>query len=130
MSSLPSCGALRLYSHALLDTLIILAAGAGNPVRSVAVQNFKKGYSKHAAEVGYKQVSAQPWSLAELMSALQYLRIELEHSQGIPATLLARDGFLLSVFWQTKSRGSNAGTWRLENLKLPTGDKSLHLPLL
>ena len=54
-------------------------------------------------------------------AVLQHLDEQLVGLEGMPAALLARDGFLFAVLWQTKSRGCNAGVWRLENLKLPAG---------
>ena len=35
--------------------------------------------------------------------------------------LLARDAFLFSVLWPSKSRGVTAGAWRVENVKLMSG---------
>ena len=85
------------------------------------LQQFRKGYVKFAAEQGYKQRSAMPWTEPEVHAVLHHLDKQLIGLEGMPAALLARDGFLFAVLWQTKSRGCNAGVWRLENLKLPAG---------
>lgn len=90
-------------------------------MRSIPLVQFKKGYKKHAAMLGYKQVSARPWQIGEVRTVLQQMLQRLKHMKGLPAATLARDGFILSVLWQTSSRGCNAGAWRLINVKLPTG---------
>ena len=88
-------------------------------MRSNVLQQFKKGYVKFAAEQGYKQRSAMPWTEGEMQAVLHHLETQLTGLQGMGAALLARDAFLFAVLWQTKSRGCNAGMWRLKNLKLP-----------
>ena len=93
----------------------------GNPVRSVQLQRFRQGYAKFAAEQGYQQVSALPWQEGEVIGVLQHLSKQLLQAKGIQAVLLARDAFLFSVLWQSKSRGVNAGAWRVENVKLMSG---------
>ena len=90
-------------------------------MRSNVLQQFRKGYVKFAAEQGYKQRSAMPWTEVEMQAVLHHLETQLIGLKGMPAALLARDAFLFAVLWQTKSRGCNAGVWRLENLKLPAG---------
>lgn len=97
---------------------------AGNPVRSVEIQTFRKGYAKCAREQGYRQTSAKPWEESDVLQVLAFLNGRIAKSTCIEAMLLLRDGFLFSVLWQTKSRGINAGAWRLDNIKLPTGRSS------
>ena len=89
------------------------------------LQQFRKGYSKFAAEQGYRQTSAKPWTEQEILGVLHHIEGQLKKNTGMPAVLLARDGFIFAVLWQTKSRGCNAGAWRLENIKLPTGMNSV-----
>ena len=62
-----------------------------------------------------------PWTEQEVLAVLAHLDRQLAGLEGMPAALLARDGFLFAILWQTKSRGCNAGMWRLDNLKLPAG---------
>lgn len=92
-------------------------------MRSIPLQQFKKGYRKHAAALGYKQMSARPWQLSDVRTVLQQILQKLGKAAGVCAAMLARDGFIIAVLWQTSSRGCNAGAWRLENLRLPTGDQ-------
>lgn len=94
---------------------------AGNPLRSTIVATLRKGYGKDAAEKGYRQTSAKPWKLTEVMDVLAYLERKLAKATGMVKLLLLRDALIFALLWQTKSRGNNAGMWRLENLRLPTG---------
>ena len=93
-------------------------------MRSIPLQKFKKGYKRHAAALGYRQISARPWQIHDVRGTLQHMLQKLNKAKGLPAAMLARDGFILAVLWQTSSRGCNAGSWRLDNVKLPTGDAS------
>ena len=97
------------------------ASMGGNPVRSVQLQRFRQCYAKFAAEQGYEQASALPWQEGEVTGVPQCLSKRLLQARGIQAVLLARDAFLFSVLWQSKSRGVNAGAWRVENVKLMSG---------
>ena len=90
-------------------------------MRSIPLQQFRKGYKKHSVDLGYKQASARPWQIADLRTVLQHMLQKAKTMRGLPAVMLARDGFILAVLWQTSSRGCNAGAWRLDNAKLPTG---------
>ncbi len=94
---------------------------AGNPLRSTTVATLKKGYSKVAGENGYKQLSAKPWTKQEVTDVLVHLRRKAEKASGMARLLYLRDALIFVLLWQTKSRGNNAGMWRLENLRLPTG---------
>ncbi len=107
----------------------LTAVCAGNPMRSIVLQQFKKGYKNYAVEQGYKQMSARPWLESEVINVLQHLEHQLKQSSGMIAALLARDGFVMAVLWQTKSRGCTSGAWRLENIKLPTGKYSALSPV-
>ena len=49
----------------------------------------------------------------------QHLEMQLTGVEGMPAALLARNGFLSAIIRQTCSRGCNAGTWQMEALRLP-----------
>lgn len=81
----------------------------------------RKGYAKAAAEKGYRQLSARPWTKQEVTNVLDYLQRRTAKATGVPKLLLMRDALVFTLLWQTKSRGNNAGMWRLENLRLPTG---------
>ena len=35
-------------------------------MRSIPLQQFKKGYKRHAAALGYKQISARPWQISDV----------------------------------------------------------------
>ena len=93
-------------------------------MRSIPLQQFKKGYRKTSTDLGYKQTSARPWQIGDLRTALLHMLQKAKNLKGLPAVMLARDGFILAVLWQTSSRGCNAGAWRLDNVKLPTGAES------
>ena len=99
---------------------------AGNPLlvlmRSTTVATLRKGYGKDAAEKGYRQLSARPWTQQEVADVLDHLQRKIDKATGMPRLLLMRDALLFTLLWQTKSRGNNAGMWRLENLRLPTGE--------
>ena len=97
-------------------------------MRSIPLQQFRKGYKKHAADLGYKQASARPWQIGDVRAVLQTMLQKSKSMTGLPAVMLARDGFILAVLWQTSSRGCNAGAWRLENVILPTGANTCHVP--
>lgn len=94
----------------------------GNPIRSGQLRRFKQGYRRFAEQQGYKQKSARPWKEREVRAVLEHLSKELKRATGMEAALLSRDGFVIAVLWETKSRGCNAGAWRLANIKLPTGN--------
>jgi hypothetical protein len=90
-------------------------------MHSLVITKYLRGYSKFCKKKGYHPTSAAPWGEAELLVTLAHLHATLPASTGIPKLLLLRDGFCLSIMWQTMSRGDNAVDWRLENIRLPTG---------
>jgi hypothetical protein len=106
----------------------MLSPHAGNPMRSSIVATLRKGYSKNATEMGYKQMSAQPWTKQEVIAVVEHLERKIVKTSGMPKLLWMRDALLFALLWQTKSRGINAGSWRLENLRLPTGMPSRQNP--
>ena len=102
-------------------------AVAGNPIRSIVVRNLRKGYGNDAKEKGYRQRSARPWTHAEMKQIMSHMEEQLaKWRDGTQHLLHMRDALILALLWQTQSRGNNAGTWRLENLRLPTGRKLVH----
>jgi len=42
--------------------------------------------------------------------------------EGTELVAVIRDAFLVTVMWETQCRGANAGSWRLENLRVPGAD--------
>ena len=94
---------------------------ADNPMRSRAILQLKQGYAKLAKASGYQRKSAKPWSEGDVRGVLAYLEVKLAESTGIDQLLHIRDALVLALLWETKSRGANAGAWRLANLRLQTG---------
>lgn len=89
----------------------------------------RKGYGKDAAEKGYRQLSARPWAKQEVLDVIGYLQNKIEKRSGMQKFLLIRDALIFSLLWETKSRGNNASMWRLENFRLPTGERMLAFDL-
>ena len=94
---------------------------AGNPFNSVEVYKLQRGYAKDCREKGFLQLSARPWTEAELIEVMKYLEATIANISGIKQLLLYRDGLILSILWTTGCRGANAGSFRLENVRLPKG---------
>ena len=51
-------------------------------MRSIPLQQFKKGYKRHAAALGYKQISAHPWQISDVRVALQQMLQKLKKTGG------------------------------------------------
>jgi hypothetical protein len=90
-------------------------------MRSHTTSDWLKGYTRTCNTAGYRPTSAPPWTEPDTLVALTFLASVVDKSAGLPLLLLLRDGFCMSVMWQTMSRGDNAVAWRLENIRLPTG---------
>lgn len=104
----------------------------GNPLESLHVREFIKGYKTHAAELGYQKRGAVPFSgsqalqeEADMIQLLQQLYLQQQTLTGTDQLLLLRDGFIFSLLWQSCFRGFNAGGIRLQNIVLPTGGSAL-----
>ena len=100
-----------------------LATQTGSPMHNMQVRNMLKGYANHATELGYQKRGAVPLTQLEMHSSVFQLLIK--STDQAEQVLLARDGLLFSILWQTCYRGFNAGGVRLENIVLPTGGTSL-----
>ena len=79
----------------------------------------RKGNSKDAKRKGYKQKSARSWSEAEMKAVMQYPD---QRSMSCSGMQLLRYALVMAFLWQTQSTGNDAGMWRLDNIRLPTGD--------
>jgi len=97
---------------------------AGNPMRSTLVSSFRKAYAHRAKLGGYKRKSALPWSEMDVLRLVEYLEQQIQQSEGLGLLLLHRDLLIVTLLWHTCSRGVNAGSWRLDNILLPTGTHS------
>jgi len=98
---------------------------AGNPMDSVHIQRLQQGYLKRLHSQLVKPTPSQPWTQEEVLKLVQFLRREMEQAEGVELVALIRDGFLVTVMWELQCRGANAGSWRLENLRLPGGKDAL-----
>ena len=56
-----------------------------------------------------------------MQNVLNWLYLAYLRSSGMQQLLNLRDGFIIAVMWQTKSRGNNTGVWRLSKVLLRTG---------
>ena len=99
---------------------------SGNPMHSVQVTRMAKGYSNHATDLGYQKKGAEPLSEAQMHILLESMyrscNSNMEQHQLL---LVLRDGLLFSLLWQTCFRGNNAGSLRLDNIQLPTGETAV-----
>ena len=59
---------------------------------------------------------------------LQSLTMEMGRVEGSELVAVIRDAFLVSVMWETQCRGANAGSWRLEQLRVSGGEHALLHP--
>ena len=81
----------------------------GNPIESLHLREFVKGYKNHAAELGYQKRGAGPLEEADMIQLLQQLHLKQQTLTGTDQLLLLRDGFIFSLLWQSCFRGFNAG---------------------
>ena len=95
----------------------------GHTDRQPNAQHASQEYANHATELGYQKRGAVPLTQLEMHSSMFQLLIK--STDQAEQVLLARDGLLFSILWQTCYRGFNAGDVRLENIVLPTGGSSL-----
>ena len=98
-----------------------LLRGSGNPMRSVEVSNLKRGHAKDCRNRGYRQRSARPWAEDDLLAVMAHQGARIAAASGMQQLLLYRDALLLSILWPTRACGANAGSFRLANVRLPTG---------
>jgi hypothetical protein len=54
-----------------------------------------------------------------VVELLQFLNAEKARVEGAELVVVIRDAFLVTSMWETQCRG--AGSWRLENLRVPGG---------
>jgi hypothetical protein len=94
---------------------------AGNPVRSMPVQEWYGGYRRWLVEQGYRPQSAVPWAEEDLVAVLAAVDKRISITDGIEREKLLRDAFTLCVLWETCSRGATAVCWRVQDLWLPSG---------
>lgn len=92
--------------------------GAGNPCRSVHVEDFRVGHEKTMTE--YAQ-SARPWSEEDYFKIQGHLAAEVAQIKGIPRLHAARDALLISLEWQLRTRGLTAICWQLHQFKSVPG---------
>ena len=97
----------------------------GNPIESLHLREFVKGYMQYAAELGYQKRGAVPLEQPEMMHLLQRLYHQQQTLTGKEQLLLLRDGVIFSLLWQSCFRGFNAGGMRLQNIVLPTGGTAI-----
>jgi hypothetical protein len=90
-------------------------------MRSSLVNSFRKAHAHRAKLGGYKKKSALPWSEQDVLRLVAYLEQQIKEADGLGLLLLHRDLLIITLLWQTCSRGVNAGSWRLANILLPTG---------
>ena len=102
------------------------ATQTGNPMHSMQVRNMLKGYANHATELGYQKRGAVPLTQLEMHTMLSSMfQLLIKSTDQAEQLLLARDGLLFSILWQTCYRGFDAGGVRLENIVLPIRGSSL-----
>ncbi len=59
---------------------------------------------------------------AQVLEVLAYIEAAVSLSPGAPqCLLLCRDALLLSILWATGGRCLTIGSFRLDNVRLPTG---------
>lgn len=97
----------------------------GNPIESLHIREFAKGYKNHATDLGYQKRGVVPLEEADMIQLLQQLYLQQQTLTGTVQLLLLRDGFIFSLLWQSCFRGFNAGGIRLQDIKLPTGGSAI-----
>jgi len=85
-------------------------------MRSIVLQQFKKGY-KNAAEQGYKQMSARPWLESEVITVLQHIEHQLKQRSGMIAALLAQPALFWLYFGKPKAGAAilAPGVWKISS---------------
>ena len=94
----------------------------GSPMHSTQIMTMLKGYSNHAAELGYRTLGAMPLSEDEMRRLLCNMLQQLSTASGSEQMLLIRDGLLFSLLWQVCFRGCDAGGVLLSNISLLSGE--------
>ena len=97
----------------------------GNPTWSPLVRRLTKGYKLEAEEQGYQQKGAVPLAEEEIQHLLEHLHAQQNKTSGSTKLLHIRDGLAISCLWQSTVRGFNAGSIRLDNIKLPTNNSAV-----
>ena len=82
---------------------------SGNPIWSLDVKQWKRGYTRIAANQGYVTTGAQELTSGKMQSLLGYLHGCMAEPDPIKRHAIARDGLAFSILWQTGGRGANAG---------------------
>jgi hypothetical protein len=93
----------------------------------------KSGHHGLSRAAGYQQVSAVPWTLAEIHAVVDRLESTASSLLGggqeaIPLLLNWRDLLLLTILWESICRGANAGSFRMASLRLLIGAPSHVFP--
>jgi hypothetical protein len=91
-------------------------------MRSSLVNSFRKAHAHQAKLGGYKNKSVLLWSAKDVLCLVAYLEQQIKQAEGLKLLLLTRDLLIITLLWHTCSRGVNAGSWRLANILLPTGN--------
>lgn len=81
----------------------------GNPIWSLTVKDWKRGYFHAAAAQGFVSTGAQELTAAKVQALLSHLHGRLSEANHFVRYAAARDGFAFSFLWQTGARGANAG---------------------
>jgi hypothetical protein len=90
-------------------------------MESVQIQKVQQGYLKRLKGVGVQATAAHPWKERQVVELLQFFNAEMARVEGAEQVVVIRDAFLVTSMWETQCRGVNAGSWRLENLRVPGG---------
>jgi hypothetical protein len=61
------------------------------------------------------------WNLNKVLGLVLHLQKAILEADSMTLLLLHRDLLIVTLLWNTCSRGPNAGSWRLENIKFPSG---------
>ena len=96
----------------------------GNPLRSPGVRQLVQGHHSANRLQNIKPKAAIPWTQTDVTALVAHFSITLDKepsSNAMTKLTLPRDIVVICLLWETQSRGSNAGSWRLDNLKTSTG---------
>ena len=85
----------------------------GNPVESIHIREFVKGYKNHASELGYQKRGAVPLEEADMIQLLQQLYLQQQTLTGTDQLLLLRDGFARRNLRPKLKRCRECYTYRL-----------------
>ena len=85
---------------------------------SAHIQRLQQGYLRRLKEQQVSPTAARPWEEREVIGLVRSLEQEMSRVAGAELVAAIRDAFLVTVMWETQCRGANAGSWRLENLRI------------